>query len=162
MAKAVDVQKWPVFERPCSTDRMYAGDETPRPFPVIPGIQFRPVAAMTAIECKAVTPVCVQCCPVDEHGGNDRYFLFCQFHREAVLLCDGLVRPAAGPVEFCDDRCAVFYTHLVNTVLIAVERDKPAVTPVTALFDGIQQGIGCQLSIVCRGRVDLGAPSQCM
>ena len=35
--------------------------------------------------------------------------------------------------------------------------DKPPVTPVTTLLDGIQQGVGCQAGIVCRGRVALGA-----
>jgi hypothetical protein len=44
-----------------------------------------------------------------------------------VLLQDGGIGPAAGPIELGDEGQAAFYAHLIDAVLIAVERQQAAI-----------------------------------
>ena len=76
---------------------------------------------------------------------NDRNFLFREFRGELVFLEDGSVTPAAGPIKLCDDRFIIFDSDLINAILIAVEREEPAVAPKAEAVDGRQNVIWLKL-----------------
>ena len=58
-----------------------------------------------------------------------------------MFFKDGLVVPAPGPVEFCNQRGAVVDPDLVDPVLVTVENQQMAVTDMALAFDRRKNGI---------------------
>ena len=61
--------------------------------------------------------------------------------REGVLFVDLRIAPASGPVELRDERRPIVEPHLVDAVLVAVERQQPAVGGEAGGGDGVQHDI---------------------
>jgi hypothetical protein len=50
-----------------------------------------------------------------------------EFEGESVLFVDCVVRPTIRTVELHDEGCGTFDAHLVDTVLVTVERKNAAI-----------------------------------
>src|SRR5690606_11987154 len=131
-------------ERSCSADGMDSSDEAAQPFELsdIAGLGCTPAAPRVQREAKA--GVFEQAAAVDHERRDHRHFLSCQFQREGVLLENLFVRPALWTVELRDQRHGVLDADLVDAILVAVEREQPAVSAVAAGIHGIEHGVGRQ------------------
>ena len=65
-----------------------------------------------------------------------------QFKGERVFFADCGIRPAGRPIEFGDERLAVFYPDLIHPIFIAVQRQHPAVAAMPHGLDRVQHGFG--------------------
>ena len=61
-----------------------------------------------------------------------------------MLLGDLRVAPAARPIELRDDRRLVLAPHLVDAVLVAVEREQTAVAADADGVERVEDELGCQ------------------
>jgi hypothetical protein len=68
--------------------------------------------------------------------------VFGQLEAELVLFHNLFGTPAFGTVKLGDQRLPFVDTHLVDAVLVAVQRKGAAVTAKTLAFDGIHDEIG--------------------
>ena len=71
-------------------------------------------------------------------GSNDGNLQGFQFGSECMLFQYGGIRPPSGPVELGNDWQAVLDSHLVHAVLVAVERQEPAVAVIPQVLQGGQ------------------------
>jgi len=81
------------------------------------------------------------------HWLDDRNLFFCEFSRKAMLLEDGIVAPAPGPIKLRDHRWAVFDADLINPILVAVEGEKSAVASKAEIVDRSQNVIWLKLCV---------------
>jgi hypothetical protein len=82
-----------------------------------------------------------------DHRRDDRYVAFGEFEGELVLFENRFVGPALGTIELGDQRLGVFDTDLIDTVLVAVERQNKRVAEKADALDGIEHevwGEGCK------------------
>jgi len=64
-----------------------------------------------------------------------------QFQAELVLLENRVVAPATGPVELGDQWCYIFDAHLIDAVLVAVERQHAGIAEVADAFHGVEDQV---------------------
>ena len=64
---------------------------------------------------------------VAKQGRHHRNFLRGQFTGKRVFLANRGIGPAARPIEFGDHRRAILDADLIHPILVAVERQHPAV-----------------------------------
>jgi len=76
-----------------------------------------------------------------------RNFQIGELLAEAMLLEYGFVAPAPGAIELGHNRAAVGQAHLVDPVLVAVQREEPSVTPEPEVFHGVQDLVRTQVTI---------------
>ena len=69
---------------------------------------------------------------------HHRHLMFGQLQAELVLLEDRRIAPAGGAVELGDQRFGILDAHLVDAVLIAVERQYTGVAEKAEAFHGIE------------------------
>ena len=66
-----------------------------------------------------------------------------------MLLADGRIAPAVRPIELGDQRLAILDADLIHPILIAVERQHPAVAAIAERLDCVQYGLRRELGIRC-------------
>ena len=69
---------------------------------------------------------------------------------ESVLLGDGLVGPAPGPVELRDDGSRVLDADLVNAILVAAKGLQPAVAAQAHRVERVEHVVRCELRVRMR------------
>src|ERR1700693_2412191 len=94
------------------SDAMDAAQKPPHPLPVGCGPQFGPAAAAPRENRVSETSVDVQrlrsaIVAVPGHRRHHRDFLRRQLRREGMLLANGCIAPATGPIEFGDHWLAI-------------------------------------------------------
>ena len=104
-------------------------------------------AAAVGADAEGEAAMVVQRAAGDRDRRHGRHFGRRQFEREAVLLEDLLVAPAAGPVELHHDRRRILDAHLVDAVLVAVQRELAPVGSQPQAFEGIEDDIGRESGI---------------
>jgi len=77
-------------------------------------------------------------------GGNHRQFMLGKLKAETVFLKNLRIAPTSGTVELRNKGGTVFHAHLVDAVLIAVQRQSPAITAETTAFHRIHDKAGSQ------------------
>ena len=91
-------------------------------------VELRRAAAVAGVDGEAEVAVDVQrLAVVRRAAARPGIFLGRELVGEVVLLVDRLVRPAAGPVELGDHRRGILEPDAVDAVLVAVQRQQPAV-----------------------------------
>jgi hypothetical protein len=75
------------------------------------------------------------------HRCDHRYVAFGEFKGELVLFENRFVGPALRAVELGDQRLGVFDADLIDTVLLAVERQNAGVAEKADAFDGIEHEV---------------------
>jgi hypothetical protein len=60
---------------------------------------------------------------------------------EGVLLANGRIRPALGPVELGDHRDVILDADLIDPVLVAIEREQVAVGAVTQRVHAVEDHV---------------------
>ena len=76
-------------------------------------------------------------CPAISSQGSDYWNLGSgEFQRKTVLFEYSLITPSMGTVELHHDRITRFDTHLVDAILVAVERQHPAVARMAGCLHG--------------------------
>ena len=121
---------------------MNAAEKPSHPFPLVGGTEFGPTSAASRKDGIAKPAMQVQRLAA---GGQGRYhgnFLRGQLCRESMLLADGRIAPATRPVELGDHRLAVFDADLVDPILVAVEREDPAIAAKSPRLERIEHGFG--------------------
>src|SRR5277367_4215674 len=89
----------------------------------------------------------VQRYALSDQGRHHRNLLRRQFAGKCMLLANGRVGPAGRPVELGHDGRAVLDPDLIHPVLVAVERQYPAVAAKPNRLDRIQDGFRRELGI---------------
>jgi hypothetical protein len=92
---------------------------------------------------------------VQDQRGDHRDLARGQLGGERVLLEDGGVAPAFGAVELDHHRGRVLDPHLVDAVLVAVERQQAAVGLEAGAVERVERAVGGQRGIGV-GRVHHG------
>ena len=144
---AVDVDARPMVERGRRPDEMYPGDEAtelPEQFEII---EVRRAAAAAGIHRHAEVPDLVQRTAVDTEGRDDRYLLLRELRRKPVLFQYRLVGPAVRAIEFRNDGVVVVDTHLVDAILVAVEREQAAVAVKTEILERIEEVLWLEVGV---------------
>src|SRR5690606_4672774 len=126
-AERIQIQRFPEAEGLGRADKVDAADEAADPLEHFGLLEVRRAPAAARIDGKVELAAVEEGVVVEEKRGDDRDFATGELERESVLLEDLLARPAAGPVELDDDRRAFVQIHLVDAVLVAVQREKPPV-----------------------------------
>lgn len=90
---------------------------------------------------------------VNLERGDDRNFLLRERQGEGVLFEDGVVGPTLRTVELRDERRAVFHSHLINAVLVAIEGEQTSVAKTPKLFHGGNDRVGEQRGERVLGRI---------
>src|SRR5262245_3602992 len=142
LTKCLDIERRSKSERGGSADRMDAADEAADPLERLGVVEVRAAAAAARIE-RVPEP------GMDPrmHGGDDRNLAPGELARKGVLFLDLLVAPPPGPVELQHARRAVLQPHLVDAVLVAVERQQAAVGAQAGTIAGVEHDFGRQRGI---------------
>ncbi|MNJ69229.1 hypothetical protein D3C77_655560 [compost metagenome] len=70
------------------------------------------------------------------------YFTIGQFSSEAVFFENCSVAPAIRAIELGDQRLGIFDTHLIDTVLVAVERQDASIAKEADALYGVENQVG--------------------
>src|SRR5690606_23934133 len=105
--------------------------------------ELGPASASALEQREAIAFVLVQRLPVDHERRDDRYVALAKLQREAMLLEDRVVGPAARTIEFRDDE-PIVDADLVDAVLVAREREQSAVALEAQAPDGLEDELGAQ------------------
>src|SRR6267378_7571345 len=112
---------------------MNASDEASDPFEGLAVLELRAAPAAARVHGEAEPGVLA-----GKGRRDDRNFMLCQFLCEGMLFRDLPRAPAAGAVELEHHRAAVVQPDLVDAVLIAVEREQPAVGAEAGAVAGVE------------------------
>src|SRR5687768_6159595 len=123
------------------TDSMDTPKEASHPFQRLVIFQFRGATAMLWKNSETKSLKIMQRCSLQHQRGYDRNFALGQFVHERVFLENGAVRPASRAIQFCDDWGTIFEADLVDSVLVAVECQQPAVAAETEAFQSVQHAL---------------------
>ena len=92
-----------------------------------------------------------------QHRRGHRNLLLRELESEFMLFQDLLIAPAPGAIELDDHGRGVGATDPIDAVLIAVERELPAIGLKSQSLSRIDDHIGRQAGEGCRSCVALGA-----
>ena len=160
LAIAARGQCWPMPEGSAASDCVDAADETPQPQPGLAVFQFRRMPALAAEQREAESLVAEQGLSIEHGRGDQRDFRGFQLQGKRMLLVDLFIAPAPGAVKLGYQGLGVLDAHLVNAVLVAVERQQAAVAQQAGGLHGLQHGIRAQP--VIRRDVFLGGFHGCI
>ncbi len=132
-----------------AADGMDAAQESAHPFALVASPEFRPAPAAAWENGIAKAVVDVQRHAVAKQGRHHRNFLRGQFTGKGVFLANRGIGPAARTIEFGDHRLAILDADLIHPILVAVERQHPAVAAMAHRLDRIQDGLGRKRGIRC-------------
>ena len=118
------------------TDRMYTTDESAHPDPIVFRSEFRPASALATENSETVISMLVERCAVQCKRRDDGYLLLRQLDSEAVFLEYRIVAPPPRPIELRNDKSAILQSHLIYTILIAIQRKN---SPVATAADSLQR-----------------------
>lgn len=79
--------------------------------------------------------------------GTHRNIEIAQLARERVLLANLRIAPASRSIELNDQAITALDAHLINPILVAVQREDACITGVAKRLDGIDDEIGAQRRI---------------
>ena len=117
--------------------------------PYGPGPELRPTPAAAWENGVAKAVVDVQRRTVAKQGRHHRNFLRGQFTGKGVFLANRGIGPAARTIKFGDQWLAVLDADLIHPILVAVERQHPAVAAMADRLDRIQHRLGRKRGIRC-------------
>ena len=143
----VEIDAWPVSKLARFADAMNSRQESPELLQKIHIIQVRCSAAPALEDRKAERTGLMQRLAAELQRRDNWQFRIAEFLGKAVLLEDCVITPAIGAIEFGDNRRPVLDTDLVNTVLVTVERKKPAIAMQRQAFECFENVCGLQLGI---------------
>jgi len=124
-----------------------APEKTPQHTAILGPCQLRPAPPAGRKNGEPIATGLQQCLAVDHQGRDHRDLPLCQFQGKSVLLEDGRVTPSAGTIKLGDHRSALLHAHLVDPVLVAVEREQPTVGDKSGRFHCVQDGIRVQVIV---------------
>src|SRR6202165_53689 len=116
---------------------MDASDEASDPFERLAVFQLGAAPAAARVDRKAETAM------LAGKGWRDgRYFMLRQFPGKGMFFGDLRRAPAARTVELQHHCSAVFQPDLVDAVLVAVQREQPAVGAKAGAVAGVEHDVG--------------------
>ena len=110
-------------------------------------VELRRAAAEAGVDGEAEGAPVMERPAVPVEGRGHRDFLGGELQGEVVLLLDGRVGPAAGPVELGDHRRPVLDADPVHPVLVAVQRQQAAVAAEAEAFHRGEDVVGRQVLV---------------
>jgi hypothetical protein len=150
VAERRDVDGGPVRITACRTGRVDAADEASEPFERRCVLEFRRATAAARKDGEPEAVEFVQRPPARLERGHDRDLVRVQLRREGVLLEDLRIAPARGAIELGDDGGSFLQPDLIDAVLVAVERQEPAVASQAQRVHGVQHDVRCEPGIGMR------------
>src|SRR5690606_12252250 len=124
-AEARDIERRPVLERLAAPYRMDTSDEAAEPLERVLVLQFGGASASARIDRKSEARMMMQRPPFEDERRHHRNLALGEFLRESMLFQNLRIAPTRRPVELCDHRRFVFEPHLIDAVLVTVERELP-------------------------------------
>ena len=120
-----------------------ATEEAADPLAIVLGPEFRPLPAAARVQRKTKASVFQQGSrwQADLQRRDDRNLGGGKLQRETVFFEDCCIAPASRAIELHDDRFGVLETDLIDTILIASEREYPAVTGKACGLDCFDDGV---------------------
>ncbi|MNP26031.1 hypothetical protein D3C76_1188650 [compost metagenome] len=142
MAEVVHSQGLTVLEWFGGAHGMQAAEQLAKAVELVEVARLRSVAAAAGEQGETEALMFEQGAAVVLHRRNHRHFAVGEFGGEAVLFEDRRIAPAAWAVELGDQRLRVFDAHLIDAVLVAVQRQHPCIAEKADAFHGVQDQVG--------------------
>src|SRR5690606_17078246 len=120
-----------------ASDEVNAPEKAPHPLALRARAQLRPAASAPLEHGEAEALVLEQRAPVLDDRRHHRNFGGGELEREAVLLLDRRIAPAIRAIELHDERYALLDSHLIDTILVTVQRED---APVGDTPEGLYRG----------------------
>ncbi|MCY1512112.1 hypothetical protein D9M68_465600 [compost metagenome] len=156
VAEVVHRQGFPMFEGAGRAHRVEAAEELAEAEKLVQVARLGGAAATAGEQGEAEAGVLEQAFTITQQRRHHGHFTFRQFGAETVFLTDRRVAPALRAIELGDQRLGVFDAHLVDAVLVAVQREDACVAEKAEAFHGIQYQVGGE---VIEGVGHGGAPA---
>ena len=128
-------------------DRMDAAEKAPHPLQGVGAVELGHASALLGIHGEAEAGVGVERGAVQHQRGDHRNFARGQLGRERVFFQDGGVAPAFGAIELDHHRRRILHAHLVDAVLVAVQRQQAAVGLEAGAVERVERAVGRQRGI---------------
>ena len=136
-----------MMKLPRATDRVDAREKPPHPLPLLLGAEFRPAPTLAPVDRIAKPAELEERPPIDHVRRHHRHLGLRQFERKRMFLEDRGRAPPLRPVELHDDRHVVLAPHLVDAILVAVQREHASVATMAERLDGLDDDIRRQCGI---------------
>ena len=149
--EAFDVERRPVHEPRHGTGRVDAAEETADPRERVRCIELRCAAASARIDSDTKAAKRVQRRTFEHQRRDDRNLAGVKLGDELMLLRDLRIAPASRTIELRDDRRLVLAPHLVDAVLVTVEREQAAVAADADGVERVEDEVGGQDGIGVSG-----------
>ena len=157
------------MECPRPADRVDAREKPSHPGALVLRREFGPAPALPWIDRVAEAAELEQRAARVHLRRHDRQFCAGEFQREFMLLQDRGRAPPSGPIELDDHRRRIVPADLVDAILVAVERQHPAVRRMTHGLDRLDDEVRRERGIrmhsgrlaACDG-VDIVRGEQCI
>ncbi len=147
VAEGIGIQRRAFAEGPRRADRVDAPEEAADPFQHFFVLELRRPAAAAREDGEAEAGEFVQGFFADHPRGDDGNFALGQLDGKGMVLEDLRVAPAIGAVELRHHVGVVLQAHLVDAVLVAVEREQAPVAAQADALERIQHRVGRQAFI---------------
>ncbi|MCY1428486.1 hypothetical protein D9M71_443710 [compost metagenome] len=141
VAEVVHREGFAVHERPVGAHHVQAAEQLAEAVELVEVARLRRAAAAAREQGEAEAGVFEQRLAVMQQRRHHRHFAVRQFGGEAVFLADRLVAPAPGAVELGDQRFAFVDAHLVDAVLVAVQREHPRIAAEADAFHRVEDQV---------------------
>ena len=141
MAEVLHAQRFAMLERAVGAYRMHAAQQLAEAIELVEIAGLRCAAAAAREEGEAKAGVLEQRAAVALERCHHRHLVLGQFQTELVLLEDRRVAPATRTIELGDQRRFVFDAHLIDAVLVAVERQHAGIAEVADAFHGVEDQV---------------------
>ncbi|MCY1351746.1 hypothetical protein D9M69_380210 [compost metagenome] len=141
VAEVIHSQGFAMDEGPGGAHRMQAAEQLAEAVELVEVARLRCAAAAAREQGEAEAGVFEQRLAVMQQRRHHRHFAVRQFGGEAVFLADRLVAPAPGAVELGDQRFAFVDAHLVDAVLVAVQREHPRIAAEADAFHRVEDQV---------------------
>ncbi len=142
-------------EGPRRADGVNPADESSQPFERLAVLELGRPAAAAGKDREAKALEAGEGLAVENERRHDGNLVAVELRGEGVLLEDLRVGPARRTVELGHDLRAVLHAHLIDAVLVAVQRIEPAVAAQAQALERVQHHVGrkarVRVGIVHRG-----------
>ena len=131
-----------MHERARTPDRVDAPDEAAQPLERVGILQLRRAPTLAREERETESLMGLQGALVEGERGYHGNLFLGELGGEAVLLQDLLVRPAPRAIELRDDGDGLLDAHLVDAILVAVQRELATVAQQPHALHRVQDDVG--------------------
>ena len=141
VAEAADRQTFAMREGATGGDGMHAPEQLAEAIQLVEVARLRRASAAAREQRETKAAMLEQRLAIAQQWRHHRHFVFGQFQAEGVLFADCRIAPAVRAIELGDQRRFVLDAHLIDAVLVAVERQDAGVAEVAKALHGIEHQI---------------------